>query len=254
MRFHSLCLVIIGAQLLQPTGSGEFVCADDWPQWRGPQRDGIWRETGVVDSIPDSGLPVKWRARVLNGWSGPAVSTGRVFVTDHNYKSRPEVERVLCFDEQTGRQLWLHEYPCPYGNMEYGNGPRATPIVYEGLVYTLGTMGHLVCLGATSGAVVWKKDPMLDLDIEMPRYGVSASPLIEGDVVIISAGARPDGTAIAFDRKTGAERWRALDDRPAYSAPIVLEVCCKRQVILWTGANVNSLDPATGDVLWNVPV
>ena len=74
------------------------VFAQDWPQWRGPQRDGIWRETGVVDGIPESGLPVRWRARVLNGWSGPAVAMGRVFITDHNYKSHPEVERVLCFD------------------------------------------------------------------------------------------------------------------------------------------------------------
>ena len=227
--------------------------ADDWPQWRGPHRDGIWREAGVVDGIPESGLPVRWRARILNGWSGPAVAMGRVFVTDHNYKSHPEVERVQCFEETTGRPLWLHEYPCPYGNMEYGNGPRATPTVHEGLVYTLGTMGHLVCLDAKTGALIWKKDPVRDLNVEMPRYGVSAAPLIEGEVVIISAGARPNGTAIAFDRKTGAERWRALDDRPAYSAPIVLEMAGKRQVILWTGDNVNSLDPATGTLLWKVP-
>jgi outer membrane protein assembly factor BamB len=207
----------------------------------------------VVDSIPESGMPVRWRTRILNGWSGPAVASGRVFVTDHNYKSKPELERVLCFDERTGKQLWLHEYPCPYGNMEYGNGPRATPTVHEGLVYTLGTMGHLVCLDAETGALMWKKDPVRDLNVKMPRYGVSAAPLIEGDVVIISAGARPAGTAIAFDRKTGTELWRALDDRPAYSAPIVLEMAGKRQVILWTGDNVNSLDPATGELLWQVP-
>lgn len=207
----------------------------------------------MVDSLSDLDLPVRWRARILNGWSGPAVAAGRVFVTDHNYKSDPEVERVLCFDENTGERLWLYEYPCPYGNMEYGNGPRATPTVHEGLVYALGTMGHLACLSAESGALIWKKDPQQDLNVEMPRYGVSAAPLVEGDVVIISAGARPRGTAIAFDRKTGAERWRALDDRPAYSAPIVLDMGGKRQVILWTGDNVNSLDPATGALLWQIP-
>src|SRR4249919_1408020 len=127
----------IGLSLLLSQGA----LADDWPQWRGPQRDGVWRETGVVEAIPAAGLPVKWRARVLNGWSGPAVASGRVYVTDHNYKSSPEVERVLCFDEATGKQLWVHEYKCPYGNMEYGNGPRATPTVHDGRVYTLGTMG-----------------------------------------------------------------------------------------------------------------
>jgi outer membrane protein assembly factor BamB len=227
--------------------------ADDWPQWGGPQRDGVWRETGIVDSIPESGLPVRWRARVLNGWSGPAVAAGRVVVTDHDYKSDPEVERVLCFDERTGKQLWRHEYPCPYGNMEYGNGPRATPAIHDGLVYTLGTMGHLACLDAATGAVAWKKDPLADLNVKMPRYGVSASPLIEGDLVIISAGATPNGTAIAFDRKTGVERWRALDDRPAYSSPIILDTAGQRQLIVWTGDNVNSLDPATGRLLWRVP-
>lgn len=227
--------------------------SDDWPQWRGQLRDGTWRETGVVDSISESGLPVLWRTRILNGWSGPAVAAGRVFVTDHNYKSEPEVERILCFDERTGQRLWLYEYPCPYGNMEYGNGPRATPIVLEGRVYALGTMGHFTCLDAESGTLVWKKDPVVDLKVTIPRYGVSASPLIEGDAVIISPGARPQGTAIAFDRKTGTELWRALDDRPAYSSPIVLTMAGKRQLILWTGDNVNSLDPVTGQLLWQVP-
>jgi WD40 repeat protein len=228
------------------------LCGDDWPQWRGPQRDGVWRESGVVETIPESGLPIRWRARVKNGWSGPAVAEGRVFVTDHDYRSNPEVERVLCFDEATGEWLWSHEYPCPYGNMEYGNGPRATPTVHAELVYTLGTMGHLVCLVAETGAVVWKHDPQ-DLDVEMPRYGVSAAPLVVGDVLIVTLGARPQGTAMGFDRLTGAERWRALEDRPAYSAPIVVERGGQRQVILWTGDNVNGLDPATGQLLWQVP-
>jgi WD40 repeat protein len=253
MRFVSFPLLVILAVLHFPTMDGISVNGDDWPQWRGPNRDGIWREAGVIDAIPASGLPVKWRTRILNGWSGPAVSAGRVFVTDHDYRSDPEVERVLCFDEKTGRPLWQHKYPCPYGNMEYGNGPRATPTVHEGLVYALGTMGHLVCLDAETGALRWTKDPVRDLNARIPRYGVSAAPLLEGEVVIISAGARPNGTAIAFDRKTGTERWRALADRPAYSAPIVLDAGGKRQVILWTGDNVNSLDPTTGALLWQVP-
>src|SRR5262245_45951976 len=119
MRFNAWWPLIIGAQLLTIM-TAQRAFGDDWPQWRGPRRDGVWRETGVIEAIPESGLPVRWRARVFNGWSGPAVAMGRVFVTDHNYKSRPEVERVLCFDEMTGRQLWKYEYPCPYGNMEYG--------------------------------------------------------------------------------------------------------------------------------------
>lgn len=253
MRFISLSNLPFVLLALFSTVNGDVVCGDDWPQWRGPNRDGIWREGGIVEEIPPSGLPVKWRARVLNGWSGPAIAMGRVFITDHNYKSQPEVERVLCFDETTGDQLWKYEYPCPYGNMEYGNGPRATPAVHDGRIYTVGTKGHLLCLNAETGAVVWSKDPVRDLNVQIPRYGVSASPLIEGDLVIISAGLRPNGTAAAFDLKTGEERWRALSDRPAYSSPIVLEMAGQRQLILWTGDNVNSLDPASGNLLWQVP-
>jgi outer membrane protein assembly factor BamB len=228
------------------------VRADDWPQWRGPNRDANWQETGVVEAIPATGLPLRWRARILNGWSGPAVANGRVYVTDHNYKSDPEVERVLCFDEATGKQLWLHEYPCPYQNMEYGNGPRATPTVHDGLVYALGTKGHLTCLDAVSGELIWKKDPV-EQDAEIPRYGASAAPLVVDDLVLVSPGARPHGTLVAFDRKTGEERWRALDDRPGYSAPITIDMGGNKQVVLWTGDNVNSVDPKTGKLLWQIP-
>ncbi len=252
MRFE-LRVAWSAVVILLSTILGATIHADDWPQWRGPQRDGVWREDGIVSAIPESGLPIRWRTRVYNGWSGPAVAAGRVFVTDHNPKSDPEVERIVCFDEATGQQLWVHDYPCPYGNMEYGNGPRATPTIQDGLVYSLGTMGHLVCLKAETGELVWKKSPGEELEVEKPRYGVSAAPLVEGDVVIITSGVTPDGTAIAFDRRTGAERWRALNDRPAYSAPIILDMGGHRQVIVWTGDNVNSLDPATGEVLWQVP-
>lgn len=96
LEFVGLLLVLLG-------GFAVDVLADDWPQWRGPQRDGVWRETGIIESIPETGLKFRWRARVGNGYSGPAVAAGRVFVTDHQF--RPEVERVLCFDEATGRRI-----------------------------------------------------------------------------------------------------------------------------------------------------
>src|SRR6516162_6065183 len=126
--------------------AGRAVRADDWPQWRGPRRDGVWRETGILQSIPAGGLNVRWRVRVGNGYSGPSVAQGRVYVTDRQPSAI--VERVLCFDEATGKPLWVHPYPCDYEEMEYGNGPRASPTVQDGRVYTLGTRGNLVCLDA----------------------------------------------------------------------------------------------------------
>jgi WD40 repeat protein len=225
--------------------------ADDWPQWRGPNRDGVWRESGTLTAIPESGLKVRWRARIGRGYSGPVVARGRVYVTDHQL--RPEVERVLCFEEATGRPLWTHSYHCDYQDMEYGNGPRASPTVHAGKVYTLGTRGDLFCLDAARGAVIWKKDLARDFNASIPRYGASAAPLVEGDLLIVCAGGQPTASVIALDRNTGAERWRALEDRPAYSAPVVITAGGCRQLIVWTADTVTALEPATGKVFWQVP-
>src|SRR5262249_40063178 len=162
----------------------------------------------------------RWRARVGNGYSGPVMAQGRVYVTDH--QSRPEVERVLCFEEATGKPLWVHSYACDYEDMEYGNGPRASPTVYEGKVYTLGTRGHLLGVDAARGDVLWKKDLVKDFAATIPRYGAGAAPLVVDDLLIVCAGGQPEASVVALDRNTGRERWRALKDRPAYSAPIVL--------------------------------
>ena len=225
--------------------------ADDWPQWRGPNRDGVWRETGIVERIPDSGLEVRWQAKVGNGYSAPSVAQGRVFVTDHEFN--PEVERVLCFDEATGKPLWMHSYAVDYKDMEYGNGPRASPTVHDGKVYTLGTQGHLFCLDAATGAVVWKKGSGEGFQRPIPRYGVSAAPLVVGDLLIVCAGGQPDASVVALDRKTGELRWKALPDRAAYSAPIVIHAGGCEQLIVWTADSITGFDPPSGKVHWQVP-
>jgi len=225
--------------------------ADDWPQWRGPNRDGVWRESGIIEAIPPHGLKVRWRARVGRGYSGPVVAEGRVFVTD--YQLDPEVERVLCFDEATGKPLWTHSYPVAYQDMEYGNGPRASPTVHEGKVYTLGTRSHLFCLEASTGKVLWKKDLANEYDAAPQEYGSSVAPLIEGDLVIISAVCQPAPTVLAFDKLTGQHRWQALEDRPGYSAPILINHGGSRQAIIWTADSIASLEPTTGRIFWQIP-
>src|SRR5262245_12305081 len=205
-------IVTVGISLLSATVE---LRADDWPQWRGPNRDGVWGETGILDAIPTSGLLVRWRVRVGAGYSGPVVAQGRVFVTDHQFD--PEVERVVCFDEATGKQLWVHSYSTDYKDMEYGNGPRAAPTIHDGKVYTLGTQGHLVCLDAIKGEVVWKKHLVADLRGQIPRYGASTAPLVVGDLLIVCAGGQSDASVVAVDRMNGELRWSKLSDRPAYS-------------------------------------
>jgi outer membrane protein assembly factor BamB len=144
----AVCSVFLQARYLQ---------AEDWPQWLGPRRDGVWREVGIRESLPAAGLTIRWRTKVGLGYSGPTVSHGRVYVTDRQLKPS-EVERVLCFEEETGQPLWTYECPCDNREIGYASGPRAAPTVHQGNVYTLGTTGHLWCLDAAMGKIVWKKD------------------------------------------------------------------------------------------------
>jgi outer membrane protein assembly factor BamB len=238
--------------------------ADDWPQWLGPQRDGVWRESGIVETFPEGGPKVRWRTPIGAGYAGPAVAKGRVFVCDRvtgealrrndnfNRAHLPGTERVLCLDEATGRILWKHEYDCPY-DLAYPSGPRTTPVVADGKVFTLGAESHLLCLDADKGAVLWSREFKKDFNANTPVWGFSANPLLDGRKLICVAGGA--GTvAVAFDKDTGKELWRSLSARePGYCPPMIYEFGGARQLIIWHPEAINSLDPETGRVNWSVP-
>ena len=226
--------------------------ADEWPQWRGPTRDGVWRETGLVERFESSQIPIRWRVEVSSGYSGPTVAGGRVYVTDRVVEPE-QIERVHCFDAMTGETVWRYNYRCPYENVSYEAGPRASVLIDEGRAYSLGTMGHLHCFDAASGEVIWKKDLNTEYQIRMPIWGIAASPVIEGNLLIAQIAGSDGACIVAFDKKTGKERWRALDDRASYSAPIVIDQAGKRVVVCWTGDNVVGLDSSSGDVHWKHP-
>ena len=228
------------------------VRADEWPQWRGPDRDGTWRESGLVTTFPGPELAVRWRAPIGSGYSGPTVADGRVYVTDRLAEPQ-QVERVHCLDWQTGNSQWTYTYDCPYESVGYTAGPRAAVSIDEGRVYVLGTMGHLHCLDAARGTVLWKKTPGVDYQVRVPIWGCSAAPLVDGELVIVQLGASDGACVVALDKRTGAERWRALDDPASYSAPIIIRQAGQRVLVCWTGANVAGLDPATGHVHWQHP-
>jgi outer membrane protein assembly factor BamB len=224
--------------------------ADDWPQWRGPNRDGVWRETGVIDRFQAPEVLILWRVPVGPGYSGPTVYHGRVYVTDH--RTTPELtERVLCFDQQTGKAEWQHEYPCVY-RVSYPAGPRASVTCEDGRVYALGTMGHLHALRAADGTLLWKHDLQAKYDAKMPTWGFVAAPLIVGDVVIVQAAGRA-ACLVAFDKRTGVERWRSLDDPASYSPPVLVVQGGKPVVVCLTAANLVGLDPDSGKLHWQVP-
>jgi len=240
--------------------------ADDWPQWLGSNRDAVWRETGIVKTLPTNGFTYKWRTPIGGGYSGPAVVGNRVYVMDRqlakntanpqNAFSRGEIpgsERVLCLDANTGKILWAHEYDSAY-TMSYAAGPRVTPSVDSGRVYTIGAEGNLVCLDADKGTLIWSRDFKKEFSLKTPMWGFSAHPLVDGNKVICLAGGE-GSVAVAYDKNTGKELWRALSAKePGYAPPVIYEFAGKRQLIIWHPQAVNSLDPETGKVHWTYPI
>ena len=236
--------------------------ADDWPQWLGPQRDGVWRETGILDKFPADGPKVQWRTPIGGGYAGPAVAGGKVYVTDRvlapgvknpdNLFARSTIngtERVLCIDEASGTVLWTHEYDCPY-QVSYPAGPRTTPVIQGGKVYTVGAMGDLICLDAGSGKVLWSKNFHKDNDAPVQMWGFSGHPLVDGDKLICLVGGE-GSVVVAFHKDTGKELWKALSAKAqGYCPPMIYEAGGKRQLIIWDADSVNSLDPETGKVYW----
>lgn len=255
-RWKWLASLVVGASLLST------VQADDWPQWLGPKRDSVWRETGIVEVFPENKLPVKWRVPIAGGYSGPAVAGGKVFVTDfvkasgeafNNPGQRAELkgqERVLCFDAATGKELWKHEYDCPY-SISYPAGPRATPTVADGKVYVLGAEGNLLCLNADTGKVVWSKELKKEYKTATQIWGFCAHPLVDGNRLICVVGGE-GSTAVAFDKESGNELWRSIDARVAgYCPPTIIEAGGARQLLIWDADKLNSLNPETGKKLWS---
>ena len=221
---------------------------DDWPQWRGPTRDGEWRETGIVAKFAAAKLPTKWRAAIGPGYSGPTVAQGRVYVSDRLTKPE-EVERVHCFDEQTGKPLWSHQYLCRYGRVGYQAGPRASITIVEGRAYALGATGWLHCYEAADGKLLWEKDLEKMYDIQMPIWGIAGAPFIVDDLVILHLGGK-NACIVALNRETGDEVWKSLADRAQYTTPILVRQMEKPVLVCWTGDSVAGLDPATGKPYW----
>jgi len=230
--------------------------AEDWPEWRGKGRSGVWNESGILDKFPEKGLTVAWRTPLHGGFAGPAVAAGRVFVTDFKRSAgKKGTERALCLDEKSGKILWTREWDADYQGISYDTGPRATPTVDGDRVYVVGGSGTLLCLNTRTGAVIWRKDYVKDYGMQMPVWGISSAPLVEGERLIAIVGGQPDAKVMAFDKMTGKEIWRALpsDSEQGYSQPVIFEAGGIRQLIIWHPAAVASLDPATGKVNWQQP-
>jgi len=225
--------------------------ADEWPQWRGPGRDGQWNETGLIDKFDSPHIKLKWRTPISSGYSGPTVADGRVYVTDRVVEPK-QIERVHCFDWETGESIWSHSYDCRYKNIGYEAGPRASVLVDQGRAYSLGSAGHLFCFEAAEGRVQWSRDLRREYAIRMPNWGIAASPLVEDDLLIVHIGGEK-ACVVAFEKTSGREVWKALPDDASYSAPIVIEQAGQRVLVVWTGNRIVGLAPDSGSLHWEVP-
>ena len=254
-RAGALFFILLGTLAVSVVG----LRAEDWPQWRGVDRLGVWHETGIVERFPDEGLKVNWRMPIGSGYAGPAVAGGRVFVLDwvEDTKSRTMdgTERLLAFDENTGALLWTYEWQTSYRMLmvSYAIGPRATPTVDGDRVYVVGATGRLFCLDVETGEPRWDVDYVADYDTSVPPWGITGAPLIEGDRLIAIVGGEPDALVVAFDKRTGLERWRSLDvvAEAGYGQPVIFEAGGARQLIVWHPMGLASLDPGTGNIYWS---
>ncbi|MCY3966260.1 MAG: PQQ-binding-like beta-propeller repeat protein [Acidobacteria bacterium] len=234
--------------------------ADDWPEFRGKGRLGVWHETGILDEFPADGLKALWRTPIKAGFAGPAVADGRVFITDfeatHGMRG---TERALALDEATGRILWSQAWEADYAGIQWETGPGATPTVDGDRVYTLGRTGVLSAFDVETGALLWRKDYAEDYGVDRLQWGFdwgfASAPLVDGPRLICFVGGPENARVVAFDKMTGEELWRALDSEAdlGVAQPIIVEAGGARQLIVWNPEEVVSLDPTNGEFYWRQP-
>ena len=220
----------------------------DWPNWRGPNHDGVSTETNILTDWPEHGPKALWEQPTGEGFASVAVARGRtvlIFQSGDN-------ETVVCWDAETGKEHWRHAYACDYKN-SYGNGPRSTPCVSGDHVYTVGGTGIMHCLDLASGKVVWSKDLLKEFNAPIPEWGVSFSPLVDGSRVFIMPGGPYGQGLAALDKNTGAVLWQKHNDLASYSSPIPATFGGERQILFLTGSRLIAIVPETGAERWSYP-
>lgn len=237
------------------------VAGADWPQWRGPNRDGHAPDVKLPAAWPEKAPAPAWKTPAGAGYAGLTVAAGKVFVHDRVGGK----ERVRALDEKTGKELWAIDYAEAFAPPDptAGTGPNATPTFDRDRVYTFGLGGVLLALDAATGKELWKHDcnaefwgvkkgPLKD-DAWFPPCGAAASPLVDGDTVIVNVGGSKGGTFVAFDRGSGKVVWKALEDRSSYASPQVVSPGGVKQLVCFTGTRMVGVKYSDKSLLWDVP-
>jgi outer membrane protein assembly factor BamB len=219
-----------------------------WPQWRGPNRDGVCTETGLLTDWPPGGPRVLWKVDAGPGYSSPVIADGRLCTMLQD----GDDEAVVCWDATTSKELWRFRYPASYEN-SFGAGPRSTPTVDGDRLYAVGGTGIMHCLKLATGQKLWRHDLLEEFGASNLEWGVSFSPLVEGGLVFTTPGGPRGGSLAAFDKLTGRLVWKALDDTAGYSSPIAATLAGVRQIVFFTANRLVGVTPAEGTVLWQFP-
>jgi outer membrane protein assembly factor BamB len=225
-----------------PSVAPATVKTEDWPGFRGPQRDSAVRGVQIKTDWSTSPPVELWRRPIGPGWSSFAVRAGRLYTQEQRGKD----EIVACYDVSTGKPVWKHSDPARFYESIGGPGPRATPTLSNGRVYSLGATGIMNVLDERTGAVVWSRNAVTDTGAKIPGWGISGSPLVVGDVVIVAAS----GNLVAYDLATGNPRWSSPRDANSYSSPQLLTIGGVQQIVLMTSVGATSVALADGKELW----
>jgi outer membrane protein assembly factor BamB len=239
-------LFVTGAMVLALSVGVSNRAADDWPQWRGPNRDGHSSERGLLKTWPAGGPPLAWRATGAGeGYSSFSTANGRLFTLG----ARGDREYVIAFDMASGKELWSTPHGRRFGN-DRGDGPRGTPTVEGNRIYAFGASGDLTVLDAASGRVVWTVNVLEKFNGSNITWGLSESPLVLEDRVLVNAGG-PGASIVAFNKKDGSVLWRSESDEAGYSSAVIQEGGGIRQAIFFTGQRALGVDVASGRLLWS---
>ena len=249
MRFPFLKFLLVVA--ISITASG--LAPADWPQWRGPNRDGLVKNVAIPAAWPKS-LKQEWKVTVGIGHASPVESNGKIYV----FARQGEAEVLLCLDAVTGKEIWKSvPQPVVYEMHEaakgHGKGPKSTPVVSNGLVYTFGISGVLSAHDANTGKLKWRREFSKDYPKTSPLFGTSMSPLVDSGLVIAHVGGHDKGALTALDAQTGATKWSNPMDGPAYASPIIVMMAGARQIVTFMQKDLVGVDFATGKLLWKLP-
>ena len=232
-----IILVVVPTVIAQTNG--------EWPQWRGANRDGISKETGLLKQWPEAGPPLVWKASGAgSGYSSFSISKGRLYTMG----SRGEREFVIALDVATGKEVWATPHGKTFDN-DRGGGPRGTPTIDADRIYALGGSGDLSALDARTGKVVWTLNVLSKFGGSNIRWGISESPLVIGDKVLVNAGG-PGASIVALKKSDGSLIWKSQSDEAGYSSALPVQIGGTTQVIFFTGSRVVALDVRDGKLLW----